>query len=86
MQALVVKDQYSMTTLDADDSLPTCTGCNNKGTVHNEWDELSSLPKFLFLCLKRYNEKGQKLKTIVECGASITIPIIVTEGEMIYYT
>ena len=86
MQALVVKDQYSMNTLDSDDNLPTCTGCHNKGTVHNEWDELSSLPKFLFLCLKRYNEKRQKLNTIVECGGSLTIPIFVTEGEMIYYT
>ena len=81
MQNLVKSDLYSINVLDTEDSMPYCSVCSNQSTVHHEWDELSSLPKFLFLCLKRYDAKGDKVQKTVECRSSINIPRIVTEGE-----
>jgi hypothetical protein len=82
MQELIKSELYSVNVLGTEDSMPKCSVCRNQTTVHNEWEEFSALPTFLFFCLKRYDAKGKKIQKSVECGSSINIPIIVTEGEV----
>ena len=66
-----------------DASILPCTTCDVKETKHSSWEELTDLPNYLVMCLKRYNQEGKKLENNVSCDASVTIPEIERKGEFI---
>jgi hypothetical protein len=61
-----------------------CTTCKEAETNHSSWEELSDLPNYLFLCLKRYNENGGKVARNISCDSSLMIPEVVTKGEFLF--
>ena len=80
---LLKRDLYEVKPLTDEEVKPICSTCEEKKTDHNEWEEVSELPKFLFLSLKRFNDKGQKVCTNIQFANSICIPVVTSEGKCI---
>jgi hypothetical protein len=81
----VANDNQNKTSCSHDimSKLP-CTICKESETNHSSWEELSDLPNYLFLCLKRYNEKGEKVARNISCDSSLMIPEVATKGEFLF--
>ena len=69
--------------LPDDASILPCTNCKGKETKHSSWEEMTDLPNYLVMCLKRYHKNGKKIEKQVSCDTSVTIPEVERTGEFV---